>query len=204
MKLFGRRPGTQDSSRKGNRASRDAHHDTHSSRRSSDKQPRRDSVDERSRQVVRIPRKSPQEAIDSLHASLIDFFEYVTHFRDEFDRDVSLVKQYANPKDMESLWVSKIDESDGRGRDHSNAASNTGYRSRRTLLKRCLHLATMMTVTSKSDKDAVLAHKLHGMGKGIMKLLHDAAHDHSSVRHLLTELEMLLVFLDRNGARTSI
>ncbi|KAL2052523.1 hypothetical protein ABVK25_007083 [Lepraria finkii] len=42
------------------------------------------------------------------------------------------------------------------------------------------------------------------MGKGIMKLLHDAAHDHPSVGHLLTELEMLRVFLDRNGARTSI
>ena len=61
-----------------------------------------------------------------------------------------------------------------------------------------------MTGTSKSEKDAVLAQKSHGMGKGIMKLLYDAAHDHPSVSHLLTELEMLRVFLDRNGARTSM
>ena len=74
----------------------------------------------------------------------------------------------------------------------------------RSLLKRYLHVATVMTGTSKSEKDAVLAQKLHGMGKGIMKLLHDAAHDHPSVGHLLTELEMLRVFLDRNGARTSM
>ena len=153
--------------------------------------------------MVKVPRTSPQEAIDSLHDNLTDFLMYVTHLRDEFTGDVNLVKQYASPKDMESLWVSKVDESDGRGRNHSNAASNTGYRSRRTLLKRCLHVAIMMTGTSKSEKDTVLAQKLHGMGKGIMKLLHDAAHDQSSVEHLLTELEMLRIFLDRNGARTS-
>ena len=209
MNFFGRRPSTQDSSHKDParhqaRPSRSTHHVSHSTRRSVDKTSRRDSLDERSRQIVRLPRVSPQEAIDSLHGSLIDFSEYVTHLRDEFDRDVSLIKQYASPKDMESLWVSKVNESDRRGRDHSDAASNTGYRSRRTLLKRSLHLATMMTGTRKSEIDAVLAQKLHGMGKGIMELLHGAAHDHSSVGHLLTELEMLRVFLNRNGARTSI
>ena len=103
MNLFGGRPNDQESSRKGDRSSRDAHHDNHSNRRSLEKHSRRDSLDERSRQAVRMPRVSPQEAINSLFDSLIDFSDHVTHLKDEFDRDVSLVKQYANPKDMEGL-----------------------------------------------------------------------------------------------------
>ncbi|KAL2052522.1 hypothetical protein ABVK25_007082 [Lepraria finkii] len=103
MNLFGGRPNDQESSRKGDRSSRDAHHDNHSNRRSLEKHSRRDSLDGRSRQAVRMPRVSPQEAISSLFDSLIDFSDHITHLKDEFDRDVSLVKQYANPKDMEGL-----------------------------------------------------------------------------------------------------
>ena len=199
MPIFGIRSTTQNSSRKDrDRASRNAHHDNASVRRSLDKHTRRESLDHS--HIPRMPRISQEQAITDLFNSINDFFNFLTKLKETFKSDVVRVKRYAKPKDLRFLWDAKVDETDTRRLGPGDALSEPGYRARRKYLKIRLHEAVVVTGYGKTSRDVVVANKLKTTAKEIEEYLHKVAHNYLCVEHLLTELDMLRLLLERNGA----
>jgi len=197
-----RRPLDGCDDRKGDHHSKNAH--LHSERKLDELRRGHNYHDHRDRTL----RASREEAISALFKATQDALTFLSRFKDDFDREVRDVQAYASPEVIDHLWINKVRISNGhRGPRAPSAQSQdredreppkSNFKSVAKGLDQSLHSAIL---ASRSNPDPTIVRKLHHADNDIGALFRDVAEDFGLLDGLTTELEMLAIFLQRNGAR---
>lgn len=147
------------------------------------------------------PRISCEEAMNALLKATDKTQEFLSQFKDDFDQDIRSVESYASPEMINELWCSKVEVGDGHhhsARSRSQDQVPLNFRD----VVRGLYKSLKSAISSTNPKlDHAVARKLHHANDDMWQLLQDVAVDSKLMNELMTELEMLTVFLERNGAR---
>lgn len=133
---------------------------------------------------------------------------FLSGFKREFEQDVLRVKAYADAEDLAYLWVHKVDFSNERGAPAQRQIAQGKSKNRQgprfgdiaLQLSASLVVAAGNARSSHSEQEKAVGKKLSNAKDEVAHLLRKATNSIQSVDPLLTELEMLAVLLDRNGA----
>lgn len=144
---------------------------------------------------------SHEEAMNALLKATKKTQTFLSQFKDDFDEDICSIKSYAHPDLINELWCNKIENS-----DQHHHSGRTGRQDQEPLklqdVARGFFRSLKLAVSSTNPKsDPAVARKLHLANDDMGQLLQDVAFDFRLVNRIMTELEMLTVFLGRNGAR---
>lgn len=162
-----------------------------------------------------VSRASAEEAINALFEAVNRAMGFFYDLRKSFERDICEIKvyamRYASHDLLAHLWIAKIDFGDRRGRgvrgDEAreersvvDLKKDAGFSDVAELLCRRLRIATTVARACPSTHIGGIAKKLEAAEKDVDLQLQAASRRVQSVELLMTELELLGVLLERNGA----
>ena len=162
----------------------------------------------------RKPRIAFEDAIGNLLDTLNDAHEFYAGFKGEFDKEVSEVAGYAGPRLLADLWENKVrsveSRRDRRDLDGERADSpGPTFRAMHQELNENFDLA-MVTPPSRKSRDASqcedldraghirLVTKLKRASADLANLTRSVTKRCSDTRALITELEMMISYLDKS------
>ncbi len=157
------------------------------------------------------PKVTPEEIKESLvtlYTNIKKASNFLSGFKQEYEQDILRVKTYAESEDLAYLWVDKVNFSNEIGppaqRQIAQGKAINGqvprFRDISSQLTASLSVATTNSSSVLSDQYMAVAKKLSGVNNEMKQLLRRASNSVSGVDSLLTELEMLAILLERNGA----
>ncbi|MCJ1280409.1 hypothetical protein MMC21_008237 [Puttea exsequens] len=146
--------------------------------------------------------------LNNLYSNVKQASTFFADFMDGFQEDTARVEPYASSADQEWLWFNKIRFSNGIGpaaerhiaEGKSSAIASPRFKDVADQLKASLNVAIGATDSSHTEHDNAMARKLSHARKDISEHLLGASDHIRSIDPLLTELEILAVWLGRNGA----
>ena len=163
------------------------------------------------------PKVLLDDAVYDLQNVLETAVDCYSSFFEEFEKDVQRIEAYAGPRVMEHLWVNKVESGSERSRNgiHSQARQAAGqrpptpahnFRSVGKEVDECFHVAMGSHASSKEShidpQTAVRIQKKLKQAYGdISKLMETALWRKDDAGALITELEMVLTFLEKTGPR---
>lgn len=161
------------------------------------------------------PEVSPEDIKDSLstlYHNVKKGLIFLSAFKKEFDQDILRVKAYAEEEDLAYLWVDKVNFSNELGdpaqRQIAQGKAKNGqvprFRDIANQLNASLVVAATNSGSSRSSQLKSVGKKLASAKDEVYHLLRTASSSVESVDPLLTELEMLAVLLERNGASKAL
>ena len=156
-------------------------------------------------------------ALRDLQCALETAADYLGNFVEDFDRDIQYIRPYAGSRIMEHLWVNKILSSNERSRkgdrsDSQQAESpdprhlNPSYSFQSvgrevvdsfSVVKRS-HASSRESSINPQNADRIRK-KLEQASREIFKLMRTAVQRKADADALVTEMEMVLTFLDKTG-----
>ena len=175
----------------------------------------------RSNHRYKTPKILLNDALPDLQGALEAAADYYGSFIEDFDRDIRYIRPYAGSRIMEQLWVNKIllsDEPSRKGdRPQSRAAASPGLgrpipgysfqRVGREVLDRFRIVKGSYASSRESRLDPQTADrirkKLEQASREIFKLMRTAVQQKVDADALVTEMEMVLTFLDKTGPQRS-
>jgi len=157
------------------------------------------------------PKFTPEEikdALITLYSNVKKASIFLSGFKEEFEQDILRVKTYAEAEDLAYLWVDKVNFSNDIGppaqRQIAQGKAINGqvlrFRDVASQLKASLNLATRNSNSGHAEQNIAVGKKLSNANNEIHELLRRASNSVQNVDPLLTELEMLAILLERNGA----
>ena len=171
----------------------------------------------RSEHQYKSPKILLDDALHDLLGALETAADYYGSFIEEFDRDIQYIRLYAGPRILEHLWVKKILSSDERsansGRSQSRQAEgpNPGRPGRnysfQSVGREVLDCFGVVKRSHASSRDSSInpqtanriRKKLEQTSREIFKLMRTAVQQKADADALITEMEMVLTFLDKTA-----
>ncbi|KAK4692832.1 hypothetical protein P7C71_g4447, partial [Lecanoromycetidae sp. Uapishka_2] len=149
-----------------------------------------------------------KDSLAALYSSVKKSSNFLSSFKEDFEQDIVRVKTYAEADDLAYLWVDKVNFSNELGSPAQRQIAQgkarnpqlPRFRDISSQLRASLEVATINSCSSRSEQEIAVGKKLLNAKKEVHDLLSSAPHSVQSVDPLLTELEMLAVLLERNGA----
>ena len=158
-----------------------------------------------------------KHSISDLYHVLSDALKFYQEIRATFDRDIQDIKPYAEPKLLDQLWSSKIKKTGQRSngdRSHRERESKNETTRRNSdvsfgsIASEVIENMRSTVEAAKEVHPREAAENAHDVSRKLSKNyselveLLQTAHPRTKTTDLLmTELKMLLTFLDHNGAR---
>lgn len=150
---------------------------------------------------AKTSRTSYEEAMNALFKATKTTQTFLSQFKDDFDHDIRGIKSYAHPDLINELWYNKIESSDRH--DHTVRTGSQDQEPQLRDVARGFFRSLKLAISSTNPRsDPAVARKLHHASDDMGQLLQDVAFDFRLINGLMTVLEMLTVFLERNGADT--
>ena len=158
-------------------------------------------------QELRQPRLSLRQAIDELSEATTTALSSLSRLKDDFRREARGIQAYADDRILTHLWTSKLRLSTSKtpktkvqreSNRKDEGRSVAGFDDMADTLVKSLRVASVAT---RSGPDRSISKKLQTVGRDVEPLLDEVPKSYGAVDQLLTELEMLRVFLERNGAK---
>lgn len=153
----------------------------------------------------RLTNMSSNEAINALLRDTKKASASLSGVKDDFDRDIRGVRTYASPELLNDLWISKMEPGHGsRTKDRPSQSQNKGERQpskpdlKETAEVFYQSLRSAIAAT-RVDPEPAVNRKLENAKAEMVGLLRVAPRKFGALNALLTELELLAVFLERNG-----
>lgn len=167
------------------------------------------------RRPTEIP--SLEDAIIDLYDSVDDAIQYFSHFEQDFRQDTHRIRNYCDKGLLEAIWASKVHpqtSAQRSSRTHSEAEANyDGHETCRGTMKQLLSALGAALAAAEdfrpsqrrpsrySPDDAMkIRVQLHRSYQNLRKSFSMLTQRRSEMETVNTELEMLRVFLSRNGA----
>ncbi len=161
------------------------------------------------------------DALHDLQGVLETAVELYGIFVEDFDRDIQPIKLYAGSRIMEYLWVNKVALHEGRirngGRSQARRAEglDPGYptpshtfQSMSREVNDCFRVAIESRVSSRessfdTQSAGRIRKKLEQTYRDVFKLMRTTLQKRADADALITELEMVLTFLEKTGPQKS-
>ncbi|MCJ1231931.1 hypothetical protein MMC12_008610 [Toensbergia leucococca] len=156
-----------------------------------------------------------EEAVGRLHDTMFDAVGFYEAFQEDFAQETRGINAYTTSEILERLWTSKVNLNDkrgGGGRDPSLQSGNDNEAGRSrpplnfwTTGKRVIEaFALVIKAVSKSNPRSAseaesmerLRTKLNHASREVKNLLHTAHRRVTATEALVSEMQMLLTFLD--------
>ena len=157
----------------------------------------------------------PEIAPEDIKSSLITLYgnvrkaiSFLYSFKHEYEQDILRVKPYAEAAELAYLWVEKVDYNNELGSPAEIQIAqgkmindqSPRFKDISSQLKASMSVATRNSSLGTSSQHVAVAKKLSAVCVEIPDLLRNAFDSIKGVDPLLTELEMLAILLERNGA----
>ncbi|KAL8952561.1 MAG: hypothetical protein Q9222_001551 [Ikaeria aurantiellina] len=173
----------------------------------------------RRRSPVRL---SLEDAMTSLYECATEARAHFDDFHQDFKRDIRGIQEYCNQRIIDAVWAQKVrgghrdhdaqTERRGSGRHDGHPAEQQDV-SLRSTMKALLSTTSTAAGAAEDfrpsqrrpsrytpDDVSKIRHQLHRSHQNLRKSFGVLMGSRSEMEHVTTELEMLLLFLSRNGA----
>ena len=167
-----------------------------------------------------IPRLPFEDAVHELVEVLAETLEFYSSFKRHFDEDVRHIRAYASPAILAELWNQKSSALGGHRREGRDERGHEPHSSpgRLTFKTAFLHLQDAFELVLRSSHDAPgggrnghdggadraslrrLVVKLQGAREDILKLARGAVKRVGDAEALVTELELMVAYLEKSRA----
>lgn len=163
---------------------------------------------------------SLEDGITDLFASVNETIEYFFQFQEEFHQDVYRISNYCEKRLLEAVWMQKVRPVDKANRrnaryDQSGNQGGPGYgpTTFRNVMRQLLSALTAALTAAEdfrppqrrpsrysADDASKIRQQLHRSYQNLRKSFSVVMERRSEMESVNTELEMLRLFLSRNGA----
>ena len=141
-----------------------------------------------------------EEVINTFYKITEKANAYFENLKNEFDDDTERIQAYASPETLDDLWSDFFRMERGPKVDEVKTCKESKNTSRIIVAELCEGLHSGFLVT-RSRRHFTLAEKLQNTEKAVVKSFGFLLKSVEALRSLLTELKMLSVLLEGNGAR---
>ncbi|KAL8931933.1 MAG: hypothetical protein Q9216_007020, partial [Gyalolechia sp. 2 TL-2023] len=167
---------------------------------------------------------SLEDGISNLYDSVDDAIQHFSHIEHDFDQDTHRIRNYCTKRVLDALWMQKVRPAENMPHDRQRNAPTRGHPGeqedasqsapslRNTIRQLMSSLGAALASAEQfhpsqrrpsrySADDAVkIRQQLHRSYQSLRKSFSVVMEKRSEMESLKTELEMLRVFLSRNGA----
>lgn len=155
----------------------------------------------------RLSRASREEAISALLGATKKALNFLSWLKDDFHQEIRGVQAYAGPEVINDLWIYKVDISNGYRRPRDQSSQRRDRQDQEppksefnVVAKGLIQSLRSAIAATECSPNPIITRNLQHANNDMGELLRSVGSKFELLDRLLTELEMLSVFLQRNGA----